>query len=132
MSLPFVYSYALKDLKNRNNTDLNLYKDAIEKSINTIFQERVLNVSVYRAYFEFTVSVAASDTELRQMGKKIAENEPRLDEIKKDYGYSTQLLKRIKFDIVLIDKLNNTVAVVEVKSAYSDLDAANRPKYCLP
>lgn len=114
--MPFIYSYALKDLHNRMNTDLTHFQVAIEQSVNYVFKERVINISTYKTYFEFTLTDSASDTELRQMGKEIAKNEASLNEIKKDYGYSTQLLKRINFDVVLKDDFSNSIAIIEIKN----------------
>lgn len=119
--MTYEYSYALKDIKNRQNVDLREHEVTILNAINEVFSNKVITINVYKTYFEFFLESQADDSDLRVMGKKIAQSDNYLNDLKKDYGYSTQLFKRNnristkELDIVVFDKNNNINIITEVK-----------------
>lgn len=82
--------YQIKDLTNRNNTDLTQHTVPISNSIVTIAGESLVPGSIHisREYFEFEVTEAFSDKNSRLLGKKIVSLDSALNLLVKEYRYT--------------------------------------------
>lgn len=88
------YEYELKKVECRERIDLQKHKNNIKSAISSIFPNNLINTVVHKNYFEFDLASKAEYKDLREMGKEITAEDRQLDDLKVDYGYSTQLFIR--------------------------------------
>ena len=113
--MEYSYSYILKNSINREKTDLRLHKENIKNAVNKIFDKKLIKVYVYKNNFEYSLSSEADGIELRNLGKEIVKIDKDLSLLKKDYGYSTQLFIRNRYDILIKNECEEAIAIVEIK-----------------
>lgn len=77
-----IYKYELRDLSNRNNTNLLHHTLPITTTLNTLFHSNLISIKVHQKYFEFETTNEISNSEKQRIGKTIAIHDPILNSIK--------------------------------------------------
>lgn len=79
--------YRIKDVTNRNNTDLRNHSQNIRLGVQAVFPNAYVNV--YQYYFEIiNLSSIPSDSQLRKMGQEIVKRDSYLHSLAKQYNYT--------------------------------------------
>lgn len=86
-----VYVYELKSNNNRNNVNLIDHAVSITTAIVNVFGSNLLSVKVHQDYYEFELSMPATQSDKQRVGKEIVKIDSHLNSLKTTYNYGTQL-----------------------------------------